>query len=496
VHDSGSGEQGRKLKLLPTGIVIVVLLSGAITGLAVVEAPLLAWSLVGVAAAAALLLAPPSLRVAAAVLAATCSRLLVATGLVSGFANFFHFPLVLGVGLIAAVESRRYSPARRSLGVGLIGLLIVALASWLINGGDVVRPLLDWLVFAEPLLIIFAIIAMPPEKTSLRLLRGLILAVPIAQVPLVVYQVLVLGRGDPVQGFFIGMGAGAHVAGAVSLLGSLVCIARARWKGNIGSIVTWVSCGAVLFLVAIVADAKQVVIAFLPALLLVVLFSTRRRVTWVMVAIPIFAILVFAVFTLYPPLQKVLDWAFINRGAQGKMGAVALIAGRLSTGWVHWLIGLGPGNSVSRVSVMALEGIVRHDSPVYLLGLRPSATTVELWNLTASSRLFASSSAWSFISSWLGLLGDLGIAGLGVYSWTVAMMWVNLRGWSGWEAPSARAALLMMILLAFFYSWLEEPGYTLMAALVIGLGSVGDREVSIPPAGARDVSPPARAGWK
>jgi hypothetical protein len=154
------------------------------------------------------------------------------------------------------------------------------------------------------------------------------------------------------------------------------------------------------------------------------------------------------------------------------VNAFALIAGRLSTGWTQWLVGLGPGNSVSRVALMGLETMVKHDSPVYLLGLGPSVTTVQLWNLTASSRFFASSSAWTFISSWMGLLGDLGLAGVGIYGWMLAMVWVNLRGRSGWEPAAARGALLMMVLLAFFYSWLEEPGYTLMAALVIGLGSI------------------------
>jgi hypothetical protein len=76
----------------------------------------------------------------------------------------------------------------------------------------------------------------------------------------------------------------------------------------------------------------------------------------------------------------------------------------------------------------------------------------------------------------MGLLGDLGLAGLGVFAWTLAAVWVTLRARTGWEPAAARAALLMMILLAFIYSWLEEPGYTLTTALVIGLGSVPDSQ--------------------
>ena len=472
----GTGLQttGRKLAFIAVTAGFVAA-AGIVTGLTVVEAPLLAWGLVGLVAAVLLMLAPAHVRVGVTVLTAVGSRLLVATGYVSSFANFVHYPLALSVALIAAVESPRRFPIRRPLEIGLIGLLLVSLASWLVNGGQVIRPFLDWLVFSEPLLIVYAIVTVPPAGARKGFLWTLALAIPFAQLPLAVYQTLTFGFSDPVQGFFIGMGSGAHVAAAVSLVGSLVCFARGLSPDKTGSVVYWLIGGVTLLSVPILTEAKQIVIVFLPAIILVLVSSGRPRASWLIVALPILGALWFALVTLQP-LQKLLDWRLISQGVLGKVATFSLIEARLSAGWTHWLLGLGPGNSVSRLSLMGLDAFVKHDSPIYLLGLAPAATTIELWNLTASNRLFASSSAWSFVSSWLGLLGDLGLAGLTAFAWMQVMLWGNLRRRFGWEQSAARAVILMMMLLAFVYSWLEEPGFTMTAALVIGLGCLaGER---------------------
>jgi hypothetical protein len=478
VPGTGLQTTGRKLAFIVVTAGVVAA-AGLVTGLTVVEAPLLAWALVGLVAAAVLMFAPAHVRIAVTVLTAVGSRLLVATGYVSSFANFVHYPLALSVALIAAVESPRRFPIRRPLEVGLIGLLLVSLASWLVNGGEVIRPFLDWLVFAEPLLVVYAVVTMRPGRARTALLWGMAVGIPLTQLPLAVYQALALGFSDPVQGFFIGMGSGAHVAGAVSLVGSLVCVARGLAPEKVRSAVAWMATGILLFFVAIIADAKQVVIAFLPALLILVVGSMRLRASWLLIALPVLVGL-WLLLSTFPPLQKLFDWPLISRGALGKLDAFSLIVSRLSSGWVRWLVGLGPGNSVSRVAMMGLDAFVKHDSPVFLLGLGPAATTIELWNLTASNRLFASSSVWSFVSSWLGLLGDLGLAGFAMFVWMLAVVWAGLRRRPGWEASAARAVFVMMVLLAFLYSWLEEPGFTMTAALVIGLGCLaGEREPGV-----------------
>ena len=85
-----------------------------------------------------------------------------------------------------------------------------------------------------------------------------------------------------------------------------------------------------------------------------------------MITLPILGVLWFALFMLRP-LQRLLDWPLISQGTLvlGILAAFSLIQRGLSEGWTRWLVGLGPGNSVSRVALMALDAFVKHDSPAH-----------------------------------------------------------------------------------------------------------------------------------
>jgi hypothetical protein len=457
------------LKLQPALTGALLVLAGTLTGSVVVLLPLAAWTLAAAALALLLLLAPSYVRIGAAVLAVIGSRMLVAVGNFPELLNFFHFPLVLLAALVAATEGAPLSSSRQALGYGLIALLATCLLSWIINGGQPIRPLLDWLVFAEPFLLIYALAAMPPDPRKMKALWGLALALPFAQLPLAGYQALSQGISDPVQGLFLGMGAGAHVAGGLTLVGSLICLAKAAASAKLKAGPFWLLGGIFLFLVAVLADAKQVIIAFFPALVLMLLGLVRLRWNRAIVALPVLAGIILGAFSYYRPLQIVLDWTLISRGVLGKVQAFAVVASRFSSSPGAWIFGLGPGNTVSRVALMSLERFVKPGSPVQLLGLNPALTTLELWNLTTSNWLFSASSVWSSVSSWLGLLGDLGLVGFGIYIWMCLSIWRGLNSKAVWQTRIARAVLLMCGLLGFMFSWLEEPGFTIPASLVVGL---------------------------
>jgi hypothetical protein len=108
---------------------------------------------------------------------------------------------------------------------------------------------------------------------------------------------------------------------------------------------------------------------------------------------------------------------------------------------------------------------------VALLGLGLAPTTQEIWKMGAEVSegwLFSGSSVWTGISSWTALLGDLGLLGLGFYLWMACTLWHCLKG-REWQTAVAKSALLMSCLLGVIYSWLEEPAFTLLVALVVGL---------------------------
>jgi hypothetical protein len=461
---------------VPTIAIIIV--GGAVTGAAILKAPIAVWALLGVVTGLALLPAHSFVWVGAAVLAATLSRLLVTTGLAHGIVNFFHFPLALGAALVAATRGKPHAPLARSIAIVLAALLSVSFFSWLINGGELLRPLLGWLVFSEPLLIIYAVIKTPFSAGKTKLLWKLALLISIAQFPPALWQAASVALGDPVQGTFIGTGAGAHLAGAVALIGTLICVAKGFSAPTIKTKASWLIGGVLLFIVSVLADAKQAIIAFLPALVLVVLASAPIRLSSALIGFPILASVVLGSFSYYQPFLMAIDWTMIGRGALGKAQAFAVIAGKMEGGLGGWILGLGPGNSVSRVALMGIY--VKPDSPVYLLGLAPPPVTQELWALTFSNWLFASSSVWSGISSWLGLFGDLGLAGIGLYIFIFWKLWKSLAGHRRWKTTLAKAVMIMAAVLGLMYSWLEEPGFTLLVALLVGLGLVSQQETEAP----------------
>ncbi|MBW1975514.1 MAG: hypothetical protein JRI58_08160 [Deltaproteobacteria bacterium] len=300
--------------------------------------------------------------------------------------------------------------------------------------------------------------------------------IPLVQLPLGVWQALTVGLGDHVQGTFVRMGAGAHVAGAVALIGVLICIVKGLWSAILVRRLLWLFGGILLFIFPVLADAKQAIIAFLPALILLMITLKLLPMNRLIVVLTSIGIAILVAFSYYPPLQRSTDWSLVGGGVLGKVQGFAIVANRLSDNPGFWLLGLGPGNSVSRVALMGLQTYVKSSSPVYLLGLSAAPTTQKIWAMTSSNWLFASSSVWSGISSWLGLFGDLGLVGLFLYLWMSWKLWHALKGYTRWEAAIAKAVMVMSGLLGAMYSWLEEPGFTLVVATVVGLGVTACKE--------------------
>ena len=471
----GTNTRPRISSALRAGVFIAA--GGVLTGLVILKAPLMAWLLMAVVAGLVLLQAPIIAWIIATVLAATLSRLLVTLAIVPTFLNFFHFPLALGAVFVAAMKGKKETPLTRSILFGSAALFLFSYLSWIINGGEILRPVMNWLVFCEPFLLIYAVVRMPSSSSRNRSLYWLLFGVAFLQVPLVIWQVLNIGWGDYAAGSFVGMGAGAHVAGAVALVGSVMCLARSFSTAIMKKRLIWLTAGVVLFVIPVLADAKQVIIAFLPALFL--LLFTTLTIHWkrAVLVLPVLSGAVLGSFSYYRPLRMVLDWTLISQGAFGKIEALYLIARKFQARPAGWFLGLGPGNSISRIAFLAIEeSVVKPGSPTNLVELRPAPATRELLQLTASNWLFSASSVWSGISSWLGLFGDLGFPGIGIYIWICTWLWKNMPRGHSWEAAAARAVMVMAGVLGFLFSWLEEPGFMLTVALVVALGLVSGKK--------------------
>jgi hypothetical protein len=380
---------------------------------------------------------------------------------------------------------------------------MLSFTSWMFTTGEILRPLLTGLVFTEPFLILYAIVNGPLSLRHKQFLWKLSLAIPFMQLSLALWQTLILGLSNPdlIQGTFVSMGNGHHVSGGIALIGVLICMARGVSAPILKKRATWLFGALALFLIPILSDAKQNIIAFLPAAsyLLITMRGSQdnlRRGRWtaLVIALVIFAVAIYTAFLFYPPLQIAVDWSQLSHGLQGKMGAILIIIDKMSHRPGEWLFGLGPGNSVSRVALMAMGDYIRTDSPVAFLGLATARTTEEIWDMTFSDSFFARSSVWSGISSWFGLFGDLGLTGLLIYLWMCWRIWRSLGDISMWQSGAAKSAFIMTGLLGGIYSWLEEPGFTFPIALIVGLALIENAKAMA--SRQKYSEPSSKASWR
>lgn len=444
-----------------------VSIAAPLIGLLIVRAPVLAWILLGSVVALVFLEFSPVYWVTLAIATATLSRVAVVLG-APHFLNFAHFPLALGAFVVALLKGRS-SPTAKRIGTCLWVFLAVNILSWAINDGEILRPILNWLVLMQPFLLLYALLATPVTDRTTYLLWNLVLAIAFVQVPLGLWQRVFISKGNPdlVQGTFMGSGTGAHVAGAVALLGALSLVCKGAGSKSSHVRIFCLASAIPLFGMAVMADAKQVIVAFVPGLLFAIVKITGIRPSTVILPIAFLCIILFASFHFYKPLQKLGERGLMSGGLEGKRFALVTILSKMAETPGGWLLGLGPGNTVSRVALMTPGAQLDATSSISILGLKTAPVTRRLIAVSTGNWLWKSSSAWSAECSWFGLIGDLGLAGLAVYLWILVIAWMELGG--GWLGSSAKGALLSMAVLGGVYSWLEEPGFTLLVVLVVGV---------------------------
>jgi hypothetical protein len=344
------------------------------------------------------------------------------------------------------------------------------LVSWAANTGEILRPLLGWLVFVEPFLLVYAILKTPPSARFSKRYWILIGFLSAVQVPFGVWQSLTLGWSDFVQGTFIGQGAGAHVAGGVCLLGVLMAIGIAVYETSFPKKAALLAGSALLFAIPVVGDAKQAILAFVPAAFAALLRGSKIRVTQFIVAITVAGCFLATAFMTYAPLREILNDKLMSQGVEGKATGISIVLSFMSRAPVGWLLGIGPGNSVSRVAILTSGGDVG-ESPIAKLGLKVAPTTSELLRASQADYISSSSSAFTTTASWLGLLGDCGPIAVCAYLWLGWTVWRAI-GRSGWKPIAAKGAILMSLILGGIYSWLEEPGFVLMVGSIVSLAVV------------------------
>ncbi|HDD44553.1 MAG TPA: hypothetical protein ENG63_06820 [Candidatus Desulfofervidus auxilii] len=191
-----------------------------------------------------------------------------------------------------------------------------------------------------------------------KLLQKLALIIPVAQIPFSIYQALHIGIGDSVQGTFAGQGAGHHVMGAISLLGVLYVLSKKieKFNFNILDLILLFF----LFLLSVLADAKQCLVAFVLGFLIfsLYLFKIDFKKAIFVSTLCIFSLLIIVKY--YPPIKHtILNRKLMSKGLAFKIDVSKIVISKNLERFSNFFIGQGPGQSVSRASLLPLKGYIR-----------------------------------------------------------------------------------------------------------------------------------------
>ena len=382
-----------------------------------------------------------------------------------GVVKFLHFGLAI-VFLMAVLPFIRVKSVQQIL-FGLLLLLWVIIFSALINGAGILNIFLEFLMLAEPIMLLLLMVAGPMSIPDIRRFQLVILITMFVHAVLCYYQYVIEGYMDEdlVKGLFFQQGAGHHVAGAIGLTTAVYYYFHFPFSSVIFRFFTVF----VLSGVAVVTDSKQVVGVFILSLGMLLLLKLQSFKQFAQsVALLVGGVVVFFIvgLTLLPGLLFLGELDRVQEGLGIKFGVFPLVAAYYDS-FLNWFFGVGPGHTVGRLAKILPEYI----DMLQPFGATISPVTQAVWDLQESSWVSqvysgeaGGSSMWSPFLSWAGIWGDLGLFGVGVY----LSMWILIFRHFCLDDLS-RFFVFNVLVFGAVYGWLEEPGYMLMVVALIGL---------------------------
>lgn len=390
--------------------------------------------------------------------------------------NFLHFAVVSLVFVLTFTKVRSKSGSgiwvAQLLLLGLFSLLLSMTISAFLNKAGLVNLFIGYMLLAEPFLLLAIIVYTPMTLRNVRWMRGWVLAFGASNVLLALAQKLLISIGvlrvtrmtvdDNIQGVFYLSGAGHVVSASVSLTFGLYFFAGAK-NSPLWLRIT-VFFATVLQL--LFADAKQTLLVFLAAwgiLILVKLTDIRVAIQYIIGGILAFYSFLWALRNV--PLFAAFN-GWIRPGLYGPDGDATVL--KLSgfpiivsfyENFLNWLWGLGPGHTVGRLGGWLLKEYSSLLSPLGATTRPVSSQVGRVWEES-----YLDSSFFSPLFGWIGIWGDFGLLGLGIY----LFLW-----WTVWhflcQDDFSKFVVITVFIFGFIFTQMEEPGYMLTVTTLIGL---------------------------
>lgn len=392
--------------------------------------------------------------------------------------NFVHF-FIIPTSCLAVLWTGRNHSRKQVMIVGrlLIGLLIFAIAimaSAFYNEAGLINAILSYLLLTEPFIFLLSIISLPLSADSFIRLRKWLVSFFGFHLVLIYFQKYLLrvdtwghlGMSGPdrIQGVFFLSGSGHVVGASVSLTFAAYCLFVAKFLPFwLRILIAIAGFGNILL-----ADAKQVLLVFMIAGVLFFLLKVQDLILLIKYLI---GGLVFGYTFLWcvnnlPAFDAYNTWADPELyGPNGQATLVKTTAFRVIPrhyeSALNLWFGLGPGHTVSRLGGWMVH---QYQSLLEPLGVTIHQASYDVWREGSSFYIMSRSSLFSPLFGWAGIWGDLGIFGLGAYLYLAWLVWhhICLQDFS-------RFLLLTVFVFGLIMSQMEEPGYMLCIAVLIGL---------------------------
>lgn len=402
-------------------------------------------------------------------------RIISAVGFPSAV-NFVHLlivPLVCTIVFATTkVKNRTQILISQSLLLSLFALLGVMTASAFYNSAGVINVFIAFILLSEPFVFLAAIVCLPLSQKRLRKLKVLVLCFAFVHVILAYIQKILLSLhilsrsdmtvADNVQGVFY-LSGGGHVVGAsVSMSFALYYLICSK------NVSLWIRISAFMgsFIHLLLADAKQVVVVWLIAWLILIL----AKLDDIVVLIKYLILIILVSTVLFWCIQNLEAFrafkTWIRPGLYGidglatqqKISSIKIISSYHDLP-LNWLFGIGPGHTVTRLGAWMLE---KYKDLLIPLGATVHPVSQKVMTIAKDSWL--DSSFFSPLFGWAGIWGDIGIAGLCTYIYVCSIVWCRLC-----LDDFSKFMVITVMIHGFIFTQMEEPGYMLSIAFLIGL---------------------------
>jgi hypothetical protein len=408
------------------------------------------------------------------------SRVVCAAAHLPSFLNFLHFavvPLTCTVVMATTkLKDRQQLKIAWSLLTGMFILFTIEIASSLLNDAGPINAVFHFLMFAEPFMLLLVIVCIPSSPSRTKQLKTWLIYSAFINLGLAFIQYPLIASGhlnakgldatDGTAGVFFPSGAGNYVTTTVAIYFGLYYLGEK-------TVSLWLRYATLFAAVVLfkITDSKQVLAALLIGWLGVII-SNSKRVGRTLAYIILFVLVIWGFFWCVENLNLEFLEAFKNyadkQGAYGPDGAATQI--KTTPFWMipnyytspfNWLLGLGPGHTVGRLGGWLIKENWAILGP---LGATIHPLSSEMWAITHRNWIAMESTIFSPFFGWAGLWGDLGFLGLAAYLYL---------GWLVWHAlcPDNLSKFLLLSVagFGFIFTQMEEPGFMLFSAVLIGI---------------------------